>query len=86
MIINKTQLSFDETIWTSYRCHVVQEMTVFLRLLTEVTSEEESLCGRSPLFKEQAVVRPSLHTEGHVAARKQVEPSLCLFQLEKLLL
>lgn len=77
--------SFEETTWTSHCWHAVQELTV-LRLLTEVTGEEEGLCSRSPLFKKQAVVRLSLHTEGLVASCELVKTSFCLLQLEKLFL
>lgn len=73
--------------WVSCRnCNFVQEPTLLVRLLTEVTGEEEGLCSWSPLLKKQAVVRLTLHAEGVVAACELVEASLCLFQLEKLLL
>lgn len=55
-------------------------------LLTEVTGEEEGLSSRSPLLKEQAVVRLPLHAEGPVAACELVEASLRLFEQEELLL
>lgn len=54
--------------------------------LTEIAGEEEGLCSWSPLLKKEAVVRQTLHPEGPVAARELVEASLCLFQLEKVLL
>lgn len=54
--------------------------------LTEVTGEEKGLCSWGPLLKNQAVVGLSLHAEAPVAARELVEASLCLLQLEKLLL
>lgn len=82
MSSNKTRWK----LWGDNLDITLQEQTVHLRLLTEVTGEEEGLCSRSPLFKVQAVVRPSLHTKGLVAACELVKASFCLIQLEKLLL
>lgn len=62
------------------------EQTVLLKLLTEVACKEEGFCSWSPFFKIQAVVRPSLNTEGIVTACELVKASLSLFQQEKLLL